>query len=210
MIPRRLSVCALAAVLALLVVGCSSGGGKRAASTSTKLSTSTTSSTSRTTSSSQVVPFLGPCPKHVPNVDLVKANAGVLGLDRRLVPLPATTVRVCEYFSSGNDTPTRLVASRQLGRSGTEAAEATTNSLPVQPPGLPVCPGPQTPAQLATDTFFLSFADTSQRVDIDAVDGSCISGASNGTFFARLTTTWLNAVQHALHDPRFGTTGPQG
>lgn len=143
---------------------------------------------------------LGPCPKHDPNIDLVKANAGVLDLNKRLVPVPATTVRICDYLYSTNDTPTtRLLGSRLLGRSGTQALEATTNSLPVPPRGVPPCPAPQTPEELRTNTFLLSFADTSQQVDVYAFTGRCADGVLNGKFQAILTTAWLKQVLGYAH-----------
>ena len=103
---------------ALLVAGCSSEGAKQSAPTTA--STTTTTSLVRGTGiadgagpvgppgNSHVVAELGPCPKHDPKLDLVKANAGVLGLHKRLVPVPATSVRVCAYLYSDNDTTTRL------------------------------------------------------------------------------------------------------
>jgi len=139
-----------------------------------------------------VVTSLGPCPKQDPTIVLMTANAGVLGLNKRLVPVPATTVRVCDYLSSGNEPPPPLVASRLLGRSGTEALEATTNSLPVQPPGPGNCPAPQSPRDVTSNTYLLSFVDGSQQVDVYA--GRCGDSASNGTFIAGLTTPRLNEV----------------
>jgi hypothetical protein len=78
---------------------------------------------------------------------------------------------------------------------GTEALEATTNSLPAQPAGPGDCPGPQTPEQVTFKTFLLSFVDEFQQVVVYAYTDRCAASASNGTLSAGLTTPWLKEVQ---------------
>jgi hypothetical protein len=182
---------------ALLVVGCSDAGSRHASATTT-------------VSPSRAVNNLGPCPKQDPNVDVARANAGVVGLNRRLVPVPSTAVRVCDYLYSSGDTPTRLLASGLLGRSGSEALEAATNTLPLQSPGPGDCPGPETPADLVSHIFLLSFVDASRQVDVYAVNGRCGSGPSNGTLNAGLTTTWLNDLHRYTALDHYARTKPTG
>jgi len=103
MVSRCFSVCALLAAWALLVAGCSSGGGTR----------------------TNVARNLGPCPSMHPTAPLTKFNAGVQGLGKTLVPIAAVRVRACEY-----DTTLGLGRTFTLSPPLAAQFEAETNHLP--------------------------------------------------------------------------------
>lgn len=205
----------LVVVLAFLLVSCSGGGGKQSTPTTTGPTNTTISSNGEAAppAPSLLGPTgvdrdLGPCPTQGLHIDLAKANAGALGLglNRRLVPLTATVVRVCHYLVGGYEAPTRLVGWRLLGSAEAKALEATTNSLPVWP-GAPSCP--INPGGRTFETFLLSFASASQKVEVVG-DTNCDRLVSNGTFSAALTKEWLNELQLYTPVPGKYTTGPTG
>lgn len=109
---RRPAIIALLAAVAVLVASCSSGSGKHA-----------TPTTTTPVSPSHVVANLGRCSPKFLAESLNVLNAGVLALDKKLVPLAAMKVRICVYF--GLDIRSAVL-------SGAEAThfEEMTNSLP--------------------------------------------------------------------------------
>jgi len=129
---------------------------------------------------------LGPCPKTYPNTPFAKLNAGVNGLDKKLVPIIASRVRVCSYQTVPNGkaavgSPPPSTAVAQL--------ENETNRLQKRPiyywrDGCVKHPG----------TLFVTFASDSQRVDLLAIVG-CDSPATNGVLHVDPTAKWLNELQ---------------
>jgi hypothetical protein len=179
--------------LAILVGGCSSGGGKQ--STPKKTTPTTTAATAPiipngnlpvNTATPRLVANLGPCPSTYPNTPLTKLNAGVAGLDKKLVPIIASRVRVCSYqhLPNGNaavGSPPPPGAVAQL--------ENETNRLRRRPiyswrGGCVKYPG----------TLFVTFASDSQRVDLLANVG-CDTPATNGVLHVDPTAKWLTELQ---------------
>src|SRR4051794_26756597 len=73
----------LVVAMSLVAVGCASGSGQQSTPTTARIRTRPER--------------LGPCPNPDPNIDLSRSNAGVVGLDKKLVPIAASRVRVCLY-----------------------------------------------------------------------------------------------------------------
>lgn len=182
---RAVLVCARVAVLVVLVSACSSGGGHGpdAAHSSAAVKSAV--------SSSQVVAKLGPCPTQYPLTSvtsLTTLNAGVPGLDKRLVPIAALNVRVCEYDVPSSAT-TRLRASGSLKPVPVPTFERETNRLPKRSVA-PSCAGT---TRRALTEFLLTFANKSRSVSLEAY-GTCQGGVNNGHFYARPTRKWLKEL----------------
>jgi hypothetical protein len=165
---------ALVVSLAILVVGCSSGGGKQSTPTTSRQLT------------------LGPCPKTAPLTDVTKLNAGVKGLGRVLVPITALRVRLCQYGNNG-----RLDAERTLVSSEAVGFEADANSaLPVRPTTTAPPYSPSGNQGLVGDDCLgdvprtVTFANDSQRVDLQP---TCY-GESNGVLVAVPTERWYSEL----------------
>ncbi len=171
----RSSRTALAALplLALVVSGCSGGGGTH----------------SSPTTAHQAIVHLGPCPKTDPNTDQTKSNAAVKGLDRAMVPIAALRVRMCRY-SSGDRS---LVGERTMTRPSNVARfEAEANRFPASPPTT-APPGPQQ-GLIGMDCpqgwyHVVTFASASQRVELRESCGwvgNSVLGGSDSHWFAEL------------------------
>ena len=127
---------------------------------------------------------LGPCPKRYPITPLTKLNAGVAGLDKKLVPILALRMRVCTY--AGNGQP--------VDRPGLTGSAATTiengaNALPTdqrtalnQTPTGPCGAGP----------LFVTFVNRAQQVSLTVTGCDAVT---NGVFLAFGTATWLNEIR---------------
>jgi heat shock protein HslJ len=180
-----------AVVVALVVAGCAGGGGKHAAAPTTTRPTPASSPPS--TAPARVLD-LGPCPKNIPGESRVPFNEGVRGLAKQLVPLAATSVRVCsyQYLPTGgaavtSGTPVLPVA--QL--------EAETNRLPRYPLRTEMSGGcVQSPRVL-----FVTFANPTQRASVSYEVG-CAVPPTNRVLLAHPTDKWLedieNFTDHAL------------
>ena len=108
---------------------------------------------------------LGPCPSRYATIPLAKLNAGIKELNKRLVPLDASAVRICKYVFAPNDhvIPSGLIVSGQgvLKAATATAFEAETNRLPKLVGPIPFCPRTMPPV------FYLTFASrdgSSRRV----------------------------------------------
>jgi hypothetical protein len=217
---RRPTLFAVLTAVAVLVAGCSSGGGKQ--STPTTVSRPTTTTLAGPTGYESggrgfsvlrdVIASLVPCPKVYPSLP-ANVNPGIKGLDKKLVPISAIAVRICEYVENGDGVgtetpPFRLIASGVLTTTAAQLVDHETNRLRTKPKSGGCA---AFPTGYRKDVFILTFADHSQRVHVSAF-GGCGSTAMNGAFAAEPTTKWLNDLQHYTSrvDPRLGTTGPQG
>ena len=193
MLANRRVVGACVVIVALLVVGCSSGGGNRSSST-------TIASATTNTSTSRRVAKLGPCPKQYPNTPLNKLNTGVRGLDKKLVPISAATVRICKWgardvhTSSGEQTvPDKLVGFATLTSRRASVFEDLTNHQPNGQAGPIGCTGPN--GGIGYEFLRLTFANGSDRIDVEEDDGPCAGPQlSNGKFFAVPGLAWLTDV----------------
>jgi len=128
---------------------------------------------------------LGQCPKDDPGDSRAPFNEGVRGLGKELVPIQATTVRVCSYQS--------LPTGENAVTSGTPALAAAdlereTNALALYP--TPVGGG----CVAFPKDVFVTFANASQRSSVIVALG-CASGASNRVLVAHATTKWVNDIQ---------------
>jgi hypothetical protein len=171
---------AIAAVL-ILVLGlaaCSSSS-KQAAPTTTAPAPSTT------VTAPPIKGKLGPCPSIFPRVQLTTLNAGVPGVDTKLVPFVATSARVCVYGSKATLTGSGTLASSAAAKLATD-----TNAL-VKSPGPISCAN-----QKITRLFFVSFDSTTQRVHLGE-SNACGGGVSNGTLIAKEAPAWTTEVMQS-------------
>jgi hypothetical protein len=164
---------ALVVAMSLVGVGCTSGSGKHSTPTTTRIRTRPER--------------LGPCPNPDPNIDLSKVNAGVTRLDKKLVPITASRVRVCLYGAQG-----KLEREGALVLPNAARFEQEANQFPASPPttvpqggGLPGSDCPQDWYHVVT------FASDSQQVDLREVCGR----VGNGVLQAQSTMTWFNDLQ---------------
>jgi hypothetical protein len=179
----RICRTAFAAILAaaLVVAGCSGGGGTHATPTTAR----------------QVVVNLGPCPKtYDPNVDLTKVNAGVKGLDRALVPIAAVRVRMCKY-GDGFIGERMMVRPANVARFEAEA-NGSAVSLPTTPPPISATQGLTGEEGLTGEdcvqdgAYVVTFASASQQVELR---GSC-GGIGNGILSGHSSMHWFSELQH--------------
>jgi hypothetical protein len=175
---RRQALFALLSAVALFVVGCSSGGGKQAAPTTT---------TTATASPSHVIANVGPCPKQYGSTTLNRLNGGVHGLDKTLVPITATRVRVCEYDARGGATGA-LIASAVLVSATAKQFENETNRLPP-----PLVDNSGAPALYSYRVLFTSAA---QRVDV--LVRLDLDGVTNGVLHSQPTAQWQYDLRLAI------------
>jgi hypothetical protein len=206
---HRRALATLAAVTALLAA-CSSGGGKQSTPTTVSRLTMTTlaapvgyESGGPGAALPHLVASLGPCPKGYGDVSLVNANAGIPGLDKNLVPIPAAVVRICEYLVNGRP---GFIASGVLTRSAAQQLAKETNRLPKNP-GEPSCPPPGPTGYAEYSVFVLTFASDAQHVVVFAF-GGCGSNATNGMFTAEPSPKWLNELLQRYTPCPALTTGP--
>lgn len=169
----RPALIACVAAVALLVAGCSSGGGKHSASPATTTSVTPVTNTG---------PPLGKC-RAQSGDELSKAlNVGVPGLAIRLVPITALTVRVCDY-------PTDRVRGQRFAmltrRSTVAHIEDETNRLPTLPQR---SRGMSCGANARA--AFVTFATGTQQVDVIDFCGA----VTNGIIVAKPATTLFNEL----------------
>ena len=107
----------------------------------------------------RVAATLGPCPTTYPRTPLTKLNAGVSGLDRNLVPIKATIVRVCDYDGSFALTR-RAMLSGYIARVYSHAANGLRTVSPAGAPAI-LCLGSPAPP-----LWFVTFANDTQQVSI--------------------------------------------
>jgi hypothetical protein len=179
MLERHRELLCLVVALALLVAGCSSGGGKQSVPTTTAqvgIPPSTATGTK-----SHVVANLGRCPKG-PNVSLAAMNTHVAGLNNRLVPIRVLNARACQYSFGG-----RLIASPTLGQSVAMGLQRQTNQLSSTPVRLaPVNCGANAPSYIVT------FVSSTQRVSIASYHCGRVV---NGAIVAQPSRSWLIWLQ---------------
>lgn len=139
---------------------------------------------------------LGPCPKTDPRIDLMKSNAGVMGLGRVLIPIAATTVRTCRY---GGDERLDAVGTRVLPNAA--LFESEVNRFPVPPPTTVPLGHGLIGADCPQDWYhLLTFANESQRVDVYEScgwlsNGVLDAGPSTGAWYTDLAqhyTSWVD------------------
>jgi len=137
-----------------------------------------------------IAAHLGPCPRRYATIPLAKLNAGIKELNKRLVPIDASAVRICKYLFAPNAhvIPSGLIASgRGVLKSPTATAfEAETNRLPKLVGPLPFCPRTMPPV------FFLTYASATRRVDVWQASGCGFM--TNGVVRRGTTTRWLNEL----------------
>jgi hypothetical protein len=172
---RRLARCCLA----LLVLGlgaCSSS--KKAVDVTTSLPATTTPTTPL------IKVKLGPCPSVFPPIPLPKLNAGVQGITTKLVPIAATSVRVCRYAFP------KLIAWGTIPSNAVSKFEADTNALPKATNRID-CPG-----ETITRLYFVTFQNATQRVQVGGSD-ACGGNVGNGSFVAGKINGWVAEVTRA-------------
>ena len=182
MLPTRRAFCAAVATVAVLVAGCSSAG-KQAAPMTTN---PTRPNTTTTVSPWHVVGDLRKCSSKAPTEPVTNLNAGMQGLDKKLVPITAVTVRVCRY--------PQAIAPSFYDSQAAGQFETLTNRLAIQSaagaPGIVGCAdGP---------LYVLTFASDKEQVDIEA--RGC-GKATNGVLDANPNTHWLNLLQTPTMEP---------
>jgi hypothetical protein len=171
-------------VVGLAALGCS-GPERRPAQTAAAVSTTSVPA-------GYTVAALGPCPVHDVTTNLGALNRGVAGLGKRLVPIDAVNVRICEYDSHWIDgshvVPGNLVESALLKPRAARRFEAETNRQPpTDVPGPSGCTGAGGGALF----FVLTFANDSQRTSLAWQDTSCGPvPVSNGHFAAYASSAW--------------------
>jgi hypothetical protein len=128
---------------------------------------------------------LGPCGVTPPNTTLTQLNAGVGGLDTKLVPVAARKVRICEY----GHIPSRLE------RSGLVGAAAAVHRFDNETDRLASKAGQAQCRQPAGASFYVvTVADAARQVTI-LLDGCGF--VSNGLRYAPTNASWMrNLVQH--------------
>lgn len=209
MLSNRQPFVAYVAAVALLVAGCSGGGGKKSAPTTVSETTTTTPVGGTGISdgagpvgpplTSHVVAILGPCPKVYPNGPPAHLNAGIKGLDKKMVPIASVKARVCRYGVAE-----RLEYDDVLSKSAaTQVEDATNRLLAVAPDYSPTCPS-------GIPLYLVTFASGSQRVV--AIYNGC-GVMTNGVRSAQADTKWLNELEgYAGRPVRRGAclNGPHG
>ena len=162
-------------ILVLGLAACSSSS-KQAATTTTAPAATTTVTAPRITGK------LGPCPAIFPRVQLTTLNAGVPGLDTKLIPFDAVSARVCTYGPKATLTGSGTLVSAAAAKLATD-----TNAL-VKAPGPISCAN-----QKITRLFFVSFDSATQRVHLGE-SNACGGGVSNGTYIAKEAKAWATEV----------------
>ena len=139
---------------------------------------------------------LGPCPRYLPR-SVASLNTGVVGIAHRLVPIGASSVRLCKYATSltqGGGSLTihsRLLDSHRLPSLEVPRFAQATNGLP-EYQGQPGPPEPKT-----FTSYLITFARTTQQVSVlDAVGAAPVT---NGVFIAAPTPEWNREVQDFAH-----------
>jgi hypothetical protein len=133
---------------------------------------------------------LGPCPRRMPTTSLTTLNAGIAGLNNKLVPVVAVKVRLCSYVgivvqdSSGfHDEAKQLLGSRLLSGPAAKKLEDDANALAKGGPS--GCGSPPVPGRFV-QFFLLTFASDTRAVDVEEEYPSCNPGPFNGKFLAQL------------------------
>jgi hypothetical protein len=136
----------------------------------------------------------------MPTAPLATLNAGVPGLDKKLVPIAALNVRICSYDgavtnddSGYHSVPKRLAGDGMLQPILARRLEEEANRLP-KVAGAPSCHPPDVGD--AVHFFYLTFANDSRRVVVVDMRGSCSLGPFNGRFGAVRTSAWLTELRH--------------
>ena len=140
--------------MALLVAGCSRGGGNHSAPTTTNAAPS------------RVVAVLGGCPQSNPVDSLTTINRRVAGLGSKLIPIAASGVLICEYRNTlvGSDVLSDLTASK---------LEVVANRLMPTHGGLVGCERGQNPPP-PPPSFMLRFSNGVQQVEVGDVCGGTL------------------------------------
>jgi len=145
---------------------------------------------------------LGPCPVHIPAGLPATLNAGVQGLDKTLVPVVATTVRICKYdlripSSTGPFGPTgpmsEVIDSNILTAGESAALQGGVNAFPsysAARSSLPGCGGPTYHAE----NFLLTYANDAARVNVEGDNTRC-DPLSNGVLRVSTSSSWLDELQ---------------
>ncbi len=200
MFSTRLRCGAIVLVAVLPMAGCSSGGGTYAAPTTTKVTTSSTAGTTTTVSSSRAGIKLGPCPPHYPVGSLETLNAGVAGVEHKLVPIIASKIRICVYDLRLPKTgpvgltgpQSEIIGTAALTTAVSATLEGRVNAFrryAAADSSLPGCGGPTYHAE----NVLLTFANHSERVDVEGDNTRC-DPLSNGVFRASPTSSWLKEL----------------
>jgi hypothetical protein len=175
--------------LAGFVAGCSS-------SSSGEPPTTTAASHSQPPATVRAVTrvTIGACPTLAPNGFPTNYNVHVAGLGRALVPIAATSVRVCQYSQGDNSLEvsalvTGATAQRLRSQAGALARWPTSTSAGVCAVG---------------QVWFIRFGSATANVDVltsQAVPSDC-SEAYNGTLFVRATSAWFTALRTIATAPK--------
>jgi len=190
LLTARRSILCLAA-LVLCVTACSSGVGKHASPTTTIATASSAAASTTTISPSQVAAKLVPCRFTLPT-HLMGDNGGIKGLAKKLVPIDALVVRICDYSDTS---PYPLIGAAVLKGSEAEALEREANRLQREPER-PTCndvPG------VSMQVFVFTFANASHHVFVYGGD-ECAGEQTNGAFNVGNTRHWLNVVAAAVYE----------
>jgi hypothetical protein len=196
------------ATLALCLTACSSGGRQHSSTTTTSRSASTTAARQRSrviaatttpASTPHVVANLGPCPKLFPFGPASGLNTGVSGLDKKLVPIAALSVRLCRYDLVEVNVHTStfpLAGSGILTGAPATQLEGLANHLPTA----------QTRGCGSGQLFLLTFASETQHVDVEegtnAKDPTGCGPVNGKWGGGQSTGQWLNELgvnTRALH-----------
>jgi META domain len=187
---HRLAACVLST--ALLVAGCSSGGGKQ--STPTTAGVRTTTAPGR---ASLTVADPSPCSTSTPvSTSTLKSEV----LRSKMVPFTAAKVQICRYpigVSVVGKLLTAAPAVKQL--------EDATNRLPRLPAARGHRPASK-PCRISGSWYFLTFVSDSQRVDVRT--DPCAALLTNGVLSARSTPTWLDELERYTPVAIIGTWVP--
>ena len=174
---RVFGACVVSA--ALLVAGCSSGGGKQ--STPTTVRRTATSTLAGPTGFESGGPN-GPatsCPSERPGESVPRPP--VQGLKQTLVPIAASSVRICEYK-----------VPKQLERSGRVVAPATVKPLEDTANRLPRSTDAACDQPVRAPSYVATFANEDAQVNL--VMDPC-GFVTNGVRGAQSNTKWLNELQ---------------
>jgi hypothetical protein len=206
MYARRVALLGFVVALALGVAGCSSGGKHAAPTTSAPTSATALGVATRVpgggTGPLDRAATLGPCPMHFPIGLLSRLNTGVQGLDKTLVPIVASKVRICQYDVGLPKTTgpvgltgpqsevigTVVLTSAASARLGTQVDAFPRFSSASS--SLPGCGGPTYHAEY----FLLTFANHADNVDVEEDNTRC-DPLSNGTLRANPSSSWINELQ---------------
>ncbi len=174
----------------LLVAGCSGGGGKSSTPTTANATTTANPGAGQSypapVQPPSVIAKLGPCPTHFPTATLARLNANLAGLDNKLVPIAALSVRLCRY--NGWHTP--VTGTVVLNGVAARRLEDVANALPMRRGrGCPV-----------DRLYLLTFADERERVVVEQATDlkeppDCNIGPTNGTWGGLVSTpAWLEEL----------------